>query len=101
MKFIKGLIVIMAISKKTKKIKNSNENFNRFDNNIDLKKVESIVRGNERIDLGIKFAKKDLDKMFMCIFGEKPLSKMKKDDVAYSLWNHFHHIDRAKSILGR
>ena len=91
---MKGLSKIMIDSKKTK------EKCNITGKNIDLKMVESAVKETERESLGVKYAKKDLNKMFVCIFGEKPLSKMKKEDIAYCLWNHFHHVDRARAILG-
>lgn len=73
---------------------------NKKFNNIGLENVEKIVRSTDKQTLSSLYCKKDLSNMFFTIFRGKPRSNMNKNDVAYSIWNYFHSIDRASAILG-
>ena len=61
-------------------------------------KIKNIINSVDKETLTSIFSKKDLNNMYNTIFSSKPRSKMKKEDIAYSIWHYFHSMDRAAAF---
>ena len=68
---------------------------NCFKTENDIKKIINSLNEEDIIKI---YSKNDLFHMYSFIFSSKPRSKMKKEDIAYSIWHYFHTIDRATAF---